>query len=255
MFMKKFNDFTNESIRGAMKPKSSDEIKNNLDKLSMIDRIITIKKRGLDKSLMPTIEELTNNMPTETFERIYEIKKLGEKHNINLEDYMPSDEEWKDALNNLTEKSLKYACFSNSIPTGSKITIDGDFKWYGDGDEEVQTENSLILPNNLTINGDFVWYHDHFNISLPHNLTIKGDCEIGMCAITSLPKYLKVGGNLIIPYDNDGLYDSVHNDPNITIDGKIVLGMYTKNHIPNKIIYIQHDDVDSFYDLVKDRLK
>jgi len=62
--MKSYNKFINEElgIRDQMKPKSDDDIRNNLSKLNPYDRILKIKERGLDASYMPSDEEI-NKLP------------------------------------------------------------------------------------------------------------------------------------------------------------------------------------------------
>lgn len=60
--MKKFNEFINENFKDLLKGKSDDEIREELNKFPLFDRIDKIKRMGLDKKFFPPTEELLNEL-------------------------------------------------------------------------------------------------------------------------------------------------------------------------------------------------
>lgn len=63
--MKKYNEYINEGLLSAMKPKSDDDITKSLEKLSTLEKINTVSKYKLGNEYYPSKEEV--------------IKELGEK--------------------------------------------------------------------------------------------------------------------------------------------------------------------------------
>ena len=78
--MKSYNKFINEelSIRDQMKPKSDDDIRNNLSKLNPYDRINKIKEKGLDASYMPSDEEI-HSLPATKLISLINANKIDKK--------------------------------------------------------------------------------------------------------------------------------------------------------------------------------
>lgn len=95
--LKSYNNYINESLKDKLKGKSVDEIKNNILKINVFDRIEKIKKLKLSNDFLPTDEEIRT-----------EIDKHDKKHFLYLSKkygYLPGIKELLD--NGLSKYEIK----------------------------------------------------------------------------------------------------------------------------------------------------
>lgn len=216
----KFDQFLNESLKDKLKGKSEDEMKDNILKLIVFDRISKIKNYNLSDNLMPSDEEIQDELNEFSIKEQY---KLIKKYDLSEKFYPTSKEELLHTLSNMEMWKKLVAIQDNYIP----IEI------YKDDKELVDYLDQSILGKIMEIRTSTKEITDKYILDEVNGSTYEDGLDQSLYDIQEL---------IDQPYgDNAGMYFSKFDDADehwerlAPIDRKILINDYLDS---------EHRDVD-----------